>query len=240
VRSGAARSGAGWRIALFASLLAGLLWPATAAAIPVFARIYDKPCHACHTVYPQLNPAGDAFRAHGLHGLTPAIQPVELAPYFSVPGTLPLALQFAVGEDVTHTQGPDQSGSTPAPYFTFPGTRPPALQFAVGKVVTHAQGTGLRSSTVTHFNFEFLSLLAGGELGPYLSFMADYAPYVTDPQTGYSETPTRPGLAYANAHAEPWDWLGNLTVGLFELPLGQLSMKVIRLRRTIAQGQNYV
>ena len=193
VCGGWARGGAAGRIARATVLVCSLLWPASAAAIPVFARIYNQPCHACHTVYPQLNPAGEAFRAHGLHGLTPAIQPVELAPYFSVPGTLPLALQFAVGEDVTHTQA-----------------------------------TGTSSSTVTHFNFEYLSLLTGGELGPYLSFMADYAPYVTDPTTGYSQTPTRPGIAFANAHAEPWGELGNLTVGLFELPLGQ-SPRVHRL-----------
>ena len=189
----AGASSGGIRLACTVALVVVLGRPGTAAAIPVFARIYNKPCHACHTVYPQLNPAGEAFRAHGLHGLTPAIQPVELAPYFSVPGTLPLALQLAFGEDVTHTQIPGQP-----------------------------------SSTVTHFNFEFLSLLAGGELGPFLSFLADYAPYVTDPQTGYSQNPTRPGIAFGNAHAEPWDWLANLKVGLFELPLGQ-SPRVHRL-----------
>ena len=38
-------------------LLAGpahVLWARPAFAIPVFARIYDKPCGACHTVYPSL------------------------------------------------------------------------------------------------------------------------------------------------------------------------------------------
>ena len=179
--------------ALLGCAIAGLLWPARAAAIPVFARIYDKPCHACHTVYPQLNPAGEAFRAHGLHGLKPAIEPLALGPYLAVPGTLPLALQFAVGEDLTHTHVPGQP-----------------------------------DSTRTHFNFEFLSLLAGGELGPYLSFMADYAPLVTNPQTGEHQTITRPGIAFAEAHAEPDEWLANLKLGLFELPLGE-SPRVHRL-----------
>src|SRR5258706_156862 len=32
------------------------LQAAPAVAIPVFARIYDKPCGTCHTVFPQLNP----------------------------------------------------------------------------------------------------------------------------------------------------------------------------------------
>jgi hypothetical protein len=188
------RSDHRWFPAIFAcAVVAGALWPSRVDAIPVFARVYGKPCHACHTVYPQLNAAGEAFRAHGLHGMRPVIEPIALGPYFAVPGTLPLALQFAFGEDVTYTQSP----------------RAP-------------------ESTVTHFNFEFLSLLAGGELGPYLSFMADYAPVITVPQTGEVIYPTRPGIAFAQAHAEPWDWLGNLYAGLFELPLGE-SPRVHRL-----------
>jgi hypothetical protein len=190
---GVVRSEIGLSGALIGCAVAGLLSPARVAAIPVFARIYDKPCHACHTVYPQLNPAGEAFRAHGLHGLKPAIEPLPIGPYLAVPGTLPLALQFAFGEDVTHTHIP-----------------------------------GKDDSTVTHFNFQFLSLLAGGELGPILSFMADYAPVITIPQTGEVQYPTRPGIAFAELHAEPNDWLGNLTLGLFELPLGE-SPRVHRL-----------
>jgi hypothetical protein len=50
-----------------------VLWARPAFAIPVFARVYDKPCSAYHTVYPQLNPAGEDFRAHGLHGFTPVV-----------------------------------------------------------------------------------------------------------------------------------------------------------------------
>jgi hypothetical protein len=184
-----------WRHALTVGV-AVLSWPAGAGAIPVFARIYGKPCHACHTVYPQLNPAGEALRARGLHGMRPVIAPITLGPYFAVPGTVPLALSFAVGEDVTYTRLPGPSGPT--------------------------------ESTVTHFNFEFLSLLAGGELGPYLSFFADYAPVFTNPATGEIDHPTRPGIAFGQAHAQPWGWLANLRVGLFELPLGE-SPRVHRL-----------
>ncbi len=188
------RSERGWVPAVVVCVIAtAVLAPGRAAAIPVFARVYGKPCHACHTVYPQLNAAGEAFRAHGMHSMQPVIEPIALGPYFAVPGTLPLALQFAFGEDITHTQLPTKA-----------------------------------ESTVTHFNFEFLSLLAGGELGPYLSFMADYAPVFTIPQTGEVTYPTRPGIAFAQAHAEPWDWLGNLYAGLFELPLGE-SPRVHRL-----------
>ena len=188
------RSKGRWHATLLGCVMVvGAGWWERADAIPAFARIYGKPCHACHTVYPQLNAAGEAWRAHGLHGMRPVVEPIAAGPYFAVPGTLPLALQFAFGEDVTHT-------------------RPPSAE----------------ESTVTHFNFEFLSLLAGGELGPYLSFLADYAPVITNPQTGEITHPTRPGIAFAQAHAEPWGWLGNLRLGLFELPLGE-SPRVHRL-----------
>ena len=89
-----------------------MLGPRTAAAIPVFARIYDKPCGACHTVYPQLNPAGEEFRARGLHGFTPAIPPKRLGKYLEVPGTFPFALYFAAGEDVVHTDKPNHEDPT--------------------------------------------------------------------------------------------------------------------------------
>ena len=57
--------------------IACVLQPTPAGAIPVFARIYDKPCGTCHTVFPQLNPAGENFRAHGLHGLPAAVKPLR-------------------------------------------------------------------------------------------------------------------------------------------------------------------
>ena len=176
-----------------AAAVALLLCAARASAIPVFARIYGKPCSACHTVYPQLNPAGEAFRAHGLHGLKPVIQPIAIAPWLDLPGTLPTALSFSFGETVT--------------YNSFPG---------------------VPDKTVSHFNFDFLALLFGGELGPHFAFMADYAPIFTIPQTGEVQTNTRPGIAFLQGHAEPWDTLANGYLGLFELPLGQ-SPRVHRL-----------
>jgi len=82
--------------------------PSPALAIPVFARIYDKPCGACHTTYPQLNPDGERFRARGLHGLTPAIAPIRVAPELELPGTLPLALTTAIGGDFIKVDVPNQ------------------------------------------------------------------------------------------------------------------------------------
>ena len=36
-----------------------------ARAVPSFARKYQTSCQTCHTVYPVLNPFGEAFRRDG-------------------------------------------------------------------------------------------------------------------------------------------------------------------------------
>ncbi len=100
-------------IALCAAAVS-FLRPLPAAAIPVFARIYDQPCGACHTVFPQLNPAGKNFRARGLHGLTPKIDPIKVGWALELPGTLPLALYVAAGEDLTSVNESGEPTSTRA------------------------------------------------------------------------------------------------------------------------------
>ena len=45
--------------------LATFSFPRTASAIPAFARKYGTSCTTCHTVYPKLNPFGEAFRRNG-------------------------------------------------------------------------------------------------------------------------------------------------------------------------------
>ena len=54
------RGDAGAAAMLFAALTA-----LPAAALPVFARRYKTACTTCHTLPPQLNPFGLAFRANG-------------------------------------------------------------------------------------------------------------------------------------------------------------------------------
>jgi hypothetical protein len=42
-----------------------LVAPAPARAVPVFARKYQTSCQTCHTIFPKLNPFGEAFRLNG-------------------------------------------------------------------------------------------------------------------------------------------------------------------------------
>ena len=91
--------------------LFGVAWSQPAWAIPAFARIYGKSCTACHTVFPQLNPEGEAFRNRGFHGPTPAIEPIKVGP-LELPGTLPFAILFGVGEDLTKVDTPGKQNPT--------------------------------------------------------------------------------------------------------------------------------
>ncbi|MEA2625705.1 MAG: hypothetical protein QOD06_1750 [Candidatus Binatota bacterium] len=183
------------RAALTFATVAALL-PTTAAAIPVFARVYDKPCGTCHSVFPQLNPAGEDFRAHGFHGVRPAIGPLRVGNGIELPGIPPFAVYVGAGEDFTRERTPGEPSST------------------------HARS-----------NLAFLSLLAGGELGPHLAFLMDYELLEAEPDSGVLEVNSVPEQAYLQAHAEKLGWLGNLRVGWFELPLG-ISPRVHRLSAT--------
>lgn len=181
------------RVVLIAATVSALLRSTPAAAIPVFARIYNKPCATCHTLFPQLNPQGENFRAHGFHGLPATVEPIHVGSQLELPGTLPLAVYLGTGEDLGRT---------------------------------HVRGEP--SPTREHFNLQFLSLLAGGELGPHLAFLVDYEILETEPEVGTVDVYSLPEQAYLQAHAEPLGWLGNLRLGWFELPLG-VSPRVHRL-----------
>jgi hypothetical protein len=101
-----------------------------------------------------------------------------------------------------------------------PGTLPLAISLAVGQDVSRFYPPGVANSTENHFNLEYLALLAGGELGPHLAFLADYAPLFTISQTGKQLENHNLGLGFLQAHAEPRGWLVNVRAGLIELPTG--------------------
>jgi len=57
-----------WLPALVAAAVAALMYFAVAdeaRAVPSFARKYQTSCQTCHTVFPVLNPFGEAFRRNG-------------------------------------------------------------------------------------------------------------------------------------------------------------------------------
>jgi hypothetical protein len=84
--------------------------PKTASAIPSFARKYGTSCTTCHTIYPKLNPFGEAFRRNGFRfpGTDSDVvkQPTvalgseaykKVFPDAVWPGTLPASVPLSVG-----------------------------------------------------------------------------------------------------------------------------------------------
>src|SRR5512144_3376514 len=86
-----------------------------ARAVPAFSRKYQTSCQTCHTIFPKLNPFGEAFRLNGyrLPGETEEqvkVKPVSLGAeayeriwpkmvYPSdLPGAVPLALNVKMAD----------------------------------------------------------------------------------------------------------------------------------------------
>ena len=96
--------------------------PRTASAIPAFARKYGTSCTTCHTIYPKLNPFGEAFRRNG----------------FRFPGTdsdVVKQTPVALGADAYKKVFPDA---------VWPGMLPPSVPLSLGfngQVVFHPSST---------------------------------------------------------------------------------------------------
>jgi hypothetical protein len=81
-----------------AAVLAALLAPAGAEAIPAFARRYRFSCTTCHAPFPKLKPYGEEFAARGFAlepGQDPARAQVELGDdLLQLPRDFPIAMRF--------------------------------------------------------------------------------------------------------------------------------------------------
>ena len=100
--------------------------PSAADAIPAFARKYETSCLTCHTVYPKLNPFGEAFRRNGYRfpgvdsdyvkqGTVPLGQEAnkKTFPRSVWPSTIPISSVIAVGANGQAFAYPQKSASTP-------------------------------------------------------------------------------------------------------------------------------
>jgi hypothetical protein len=94
-------------LAAFSSLM---IFAGNAHAIPAFARKYGTSCQTCHTIYPKLNPFGEAFRRNGFkfpgkdedfikQEMIPLGQEAyrQLFPKAVWPGVLPASVPLAFG-----------------------------------------------------------------------------------------------------------------------------------------------
>jgi hypothetical protein len=117
------------RAALTVPLLAAFLLlavPRSAQAIPSFARKYETSCLTCHTVYPKLNPFGEAFRRNGYRfpGVDSDYQKMPTVPLGQEankktfpnsvwPANLPLGSILAIGANGQGFLYPDPHASVP-------------------------------------------------------------------------------------------------------------------------------
>ncbi len=131
-----------------------------ARAVPSFARKYQTGCQTCHTVYPMLNPFGEAFRRNGYRfpsrngGVdsdsekSPMLQlgqeeykktfPNSVWPG-KIPESIPLGVMFngSVPVNLPGSEAKDQAGNT----FTWGGIA----------AEVHLFGAGALSDTLTYF-----------------------------------------------------------------------------------------
>jgi hypothetical protein len=140
--------------------LAAVSAPRTASAIPSFARKYETSCQTCHTIYPRLNPFGEAFRRNGYRF------PGNDSDMTKMP-MVPMG-QEAYKDVFPDAVWPDSIG----------GNMPLSMQIN-GGVVLHpdTKATGAVADNGTLFNMKDLvaeaHLFAGGTFDETISYFAE-------------------------------------------------------------------
>jgi hypothetical protein len=112
-----------------------------AAAIPVFARKYGTSCVTCHTIFPKLNPFGEAFRRNG----------------FRFPG---IDSDFVKQETIS--LGQEQYKKT-FPNSVWPATLPGSVPIAfgfLGAATVHPDKNSGAAIADNHANFTMQDLIA--------------------------------------------------------------------------------
>ncbi len=118
-------------------------------AIPAFSRKYKTSCITCHSVYPKLNPFGEAFRINGYQYPKDDADKVKEEPVL-------------LGSDAYKRVWPKSVWPN-----TLPGTSPVSLR-ARGAF----QVTTVDSATTSEFGMPALQLLAAGTIGEDITVFA--------------------------------------------------------------------
>jgi hypothetical protein len=134
-----------------------LLWTTLpAGAVPVFARKYRTSCQTCHTIFPKLNPFGEAFRLNGYRFPGETEEQVKQPP-------VPL------GAEAYAKMWPDMLYPS-----TLPGNVPLAVNFQFADI--YAKSHDEEGTAITHNDFQFpqeVNLFAAGTLGNHFSFFGE-------------------------------------------------------------------
>lgn len=141
------------------ALLAGLLLLGTAlpaGAVPAFSRKYQTSCQTCHTIFPKLNPFGQAFRLNGYHLPNETEEQVKQPP-------------VSLGSDAYARLWPEMVYPS-----TLPGNVPFAMNVKMADLYISSHDDTGRS--IVHNDFQFpqeANLFAAGTLGKTFSFFGE-------------------------------------------------------------------
>ena len=136
-------------------LLLGLGLPAR--AFPIFARKYQTSCVTCHTMFPKLNPFGEAFRLNGYRMPKETEDQIKQRP-------------VSLGSEAYKRVWPQVVWPN-----ELPGNAPLAMNVKMASVYNAATDDS-GNKTVVHNDFQFpqeVNLFAAGTLGEHMSFMAE-------------------------------------------------------------------
>ena len=138
-----------------ATLFLGVSRPAS--AYPIFARKYRTACTTCHTVFPKLNPFGQAFRLNGYRMPQESEDMIKQTP-------------VSLGSDAYRRLWP--SAVMPS---QLPGNAPVAMNVKMESVSTSSYDPA-SGKTTTRNDFQFpqeANIFGAGTLGDHMSFMAE-------------------------------------------------------------------
>jgi hypothetical protein len=138
---------------LGAGLVASLR-PAT--AVPVFARKYQTSCQTCHTIFPKLNPFGEAFRLNGYRMPGETEEMVKEKP-------------VSLGADAYKRMWPE---------MVYPSHLPSNVPFAMNVKLASVYSSSVddQGRQITHNDFQFpqeVNLFSAGTFGEHFSFFGE-------------------------------------------------------------------
>jgi hypothetical protein len=180
---------------LLGGALVTILGARSAAAVPAFSRKYQTSCQTCHSIFPKLNPFGEAFRLNGYH----------------LPGeTEEQVKQKAVslGADAYARMWPEMVYPS-----SLPGNAPFALNVKMANI--YASSHDDTGKQIVHNDFQFpqeANLFGAGTLGDHFSFFSEVT-YAENPDGSGSVEIEHARLDVISAFGP--DHLFNFRIGKF-------------------------
>ncbi len=128
-----------------------------AGAVPAFSRKYQTSCQTCHTIFPKLNPFGQAFRLNGYHMPKETEEQIKQKP-------------VSLGAEAYERMWPE---------MVWPSDLPGNVPFALNTKMANIYSSSLDDTghQVVHNDFQFpqeANLFAAGTLGKNFGFFGEF------------------------------------------------------------------